>query len=290
MKTFLLRRKSRAAGHFFPAWPGFRLKAGAVLLFLVGLLVGLVVTFPSSIIERRLVSLVEAEGQVRIEQGALRIGFFNIYGDNLVVRPNNADWLTVEVDSLKVSPAWLSLFVLNPTAKIDMRLWGGSLKAEVASDGAIAATATNLKFSLPLQQGSRLSFSGTLVRGEIETVVPLQEESASRIDLTLENGKLGGLLKDIALGTVVLQATGRGEAFRVPTFVSNGGDYALTGGGNLLLRQDMAESRLNLRVEIRPQASADPAITELLGLVARERNDGTYQVRIGGSLAQPTAK
>ncbi len=290
MKTLLLRRKPRTAGHFFPAWPGFRLKAGAILLFLIGLLIGLVITFPSSIIERRLVSLIEAEGQVRIEQGALRIGFFNIYGNDLVVRPNSADWLAVEIDSLKVSPAWLSLFVLNPTAKIDMHLWGGSVRAEVASDGAIAATATNLKFSLPLQKGSRLNVSGTLVRGEIETVVPLLDESTSRIDLTLENGQLGGLFKDITLGTIVLQATGRGEAFRVPTFVANGGDYALTGGGNLLLKQDMAESRLNLRVEIRPQKSADPAITELLGLVARERNDGTYQLRIGGSLAQPTTK
>jgi type II secretion system protein N len=286
MMTLALRRKLRQVGYLFPRWTGFRFKAGVVLLFLVGLLVGLTLTFPSSVVERRLIALVEQQAQVSIEEGSLKVGFFRIYGADLLIRPRAAEWFPLEIDKLEVTPSWLSLLSPNPALHLEAQMWAGSLQGDLHRDGTLAATAKNLTLDLPLRQAGQMSLAGTLILAEVETQLPLQKNSQSRFGLTLESGRLNVLEQEVPFGTLVLKATGQGEAFRVPTLVANGGDYAVSGGGNVLVKQQINDSRLNLRVEIRPQPQADPALTELLGLVSSKRSDGSYQLRIRGTLDQ----
>jgi type II secretion system protein N len=286
MMTLTLRRTLRYVGYLFPGWAGFRFKVLGVLLFLVGALVGLALTFPSSVVERGLINLIEQQAQVRLDEGSLKIGFFRLYGEDMLLRSQAAEWFPLEVDALEVTPRWLSLLSLNPALHFELQLWGGSLQGDLSRDGMLAASAKNLKLDLPLRQGGQLSLGGTLIQAIVDTQIPLQEGSASRVEMTLEEGYLRVLGQSVSFGTLVLKATGRGEVFLVPTLVASGGDYAVSGGGNVLVKQQINDSRLNLRVEIRPQTQADPGLTELLGMVATERSDGSFQLRIRGPLSQ----
>jgi type II secretion system protein N len=290
MMTIALRRKLRQIGYLFPNWPRFRFKIGVVLVFLIFALLGLSLTFPSSIIERQLIGMIEEQALLHIEKGTLKIGLFRIYGEDLLLRTQLAKWLPFDIDKFEVAPRWLSLLSLNPAVRFKLDMWDGQIQGRLHKNGSLTVIAKNLKLNVPLQQEDLLTLGGTLILAEVETQLPLDKESVSRVDVTLENGQLKALGQEIPFGTLVLKAAGQGDAFRVPTLVANGGDYAISGGGNVLIRQPFNDSRLNLRIEIRPQAQADATLTELLRMLSSERKDGSYQLRIRGPLTQVQVK
>lgn len=274
--------------------PSVKIWLAGLLLFIFGLLLGLIFSFPTATLEKRLLQEVEARAQVKIETGGLALSpLFKLHGKHVVVRPESPVWPPVRIDSFDLSPLWLSLLSANPGARWDGRLLNGQIMVDVYRNGSLNVGADNLMLDLPLQEGSNLRLSGHLTQGQMQSTLPLGKTTKSNLQLVLDKMQLvglDGLQKNLAMGTVVLQATGRGHSFKITSLEASGGDFALSGRGNFLLGRNLLSSRLNFRIEIRPTQNADPTLVSLLELAARKKADGSHELHLGGTLSKPTLK
>jgi type II secretion system protein N len=199
----------------------------------------------------------------------------------------------VNIDSFDLSPLWLSLLSANQGVRWDGRLLNGQVLADIYRDGTFNVDADNLMLDFPLQEGSSLHLSGHLNQGQMQSTLPLGKTTASNLQLVLDKVQLvglDGLHKELTLGTIALQATGRGHSFKITSLEASGGDFALSGRGNFLLGRNLLSSRLNFRIEIRPTQNADPTLVSLLELAARKKADGSHELHLGGTLSKPTLK
>lgn len=296
MKRFRLRWSPRPkrAVRDTAGWRPAKSWLTGLLLFFAGLLLGLIFSFPNASLEKRILQEVENRGQVQIETVGLSFSpLIKLHGKLTVVRPENPAWPPVSIDSFNMSPLWLSLFSGNPGARWDGRLLNGRLLADLYRDGTLDVVADNLVLDLPLMDNSELRLFGRVRKGEIQSAVPLRKTTESSLELILEDVRLAGLSsgsRDVTLGTIVLEATGRGNSFQVTRMESSGGDFALDGNGTFLMGRNLASSRLNLRAVIRPRPNADPNLVSLLDLAAPQRPDGSHQLQLTGTLMNPTLR
>jgi len=266
-----------------------------LLLFLLGLLLGLALSFPSAALKNKLLTAVEANGQVRIEAGQLSLSpLLTLTGSNARIVSLTVPAPPLRIDSFRVAPEWMSLLSATPGAKLQARLLGGQLQANLHRNGACDLNADNLALDLPLLQGSGMRLTGLLLQASGQSSqLPLQKSSESELQLVFSNVQLAGLpglSQPLQLGTISLQTSGRGLAFKITTLTAEGGDFQLSGRGSLLLGRDLPSSRINLRAEIRPTPQADPGLVSLLELAARQGADGALELNLSGRLAKPSLK
>ena len=272
-------------------------RAGILLvglgLLLLGGITGLLIALPTDALTNRLIQEIETRTQTEIDiSGGLQLALpLTLRGAETMVQPLNlAQFPPVRIDHFQIRPLWSALLTLNPGVSADVRLMNGKVNAAYRADGSLNLSADDLLLDLPIEQGFSLQLLGRLLQGRLETVVPLGRETASRLTLTLDQVRLLGLTgqeNGLRLGTIVLELNGTGNSFRVVELRAREGDFTLTGTGQILLGDSPAASRLNLRLTIRPEAGADPTLTDLLRMTARESSAGAYQLRLGGSLARP---
>lgn len=265
---------------------------GGLVLLLLGSLLGLFAALPDEALIDRFIQELETQTQTEIESRDLDLDLpFALQGTEIVVRAQNLpQFPPIRIDRFRVSPVWTSLFSLNPGITGDARLMNGSVRAEYHRDGSLNLSANGLLLDLPIEQGFSLQLTGRLLEGRLGTVVPLSRETSSRVALTLDRVRLRGLTGQedgLLLGTIVLELEGQGNSFRVTELRAVEGDFTLSGSGRVLLGNTPAASRLNLRLDIRPEATADPTLADLLRATARDTGNGAYQLRLSGSLARP---
>ncbi len=262
-----------------------------LILFVLGAVVGVAVSFPNNLLEQRLIALAEQQGQISIEKGRVQLGFINLNGTNLEIRTRQDAMPPIEVEHVTISPLWGSLFSGNPGAHVEARLFSGQLQADLFRDGLVDASARDLRLDLPLQNAWNLNFLGQVQNASFNSVVPLTNASESQLQLVLgqasirESGKNEDMLD---LGRVDIKATGKGQSFRITTLTAENGDFTVSGRGNLRLGNSPATSAISLRLDIRPAAEADQGLVELLKLAAKENAEGNYELRISGNLASPS--
>lgn len=272
-------------------------RAGIVLLglglLLLGGITGLFLALPTDALTNRLIQEVETRTNTEIDiSGGMQLALpLALRGAESVVQPRAlTQFPPVRIDRFQVRPLWTSLLTLNPGLTADAQLMNGSMSAAYRADGSLNLQADNLLLDLPIEQGFNLQLKGRLLQGRLNTVVPLGRETASRLTLTLDRVRLLGLTgqeNGLRLGTIRLELNGEGNSFRVAELRAVEGDFTVTGAGRVLLGNSPASSRLNLRLTIRPEASADPTLADLLRMTGRENSAGAYQLRLGGSLARP---
>lgn len=273
-------------------------RAGIVLLglglLLLGGITGLFLALPTDALTNRLIQEVETRThtEIDISSGGMQLALpLALRGAESVVQPRTmTQFPPVRIDRFQVRPVWTSLLTLNPGLTADAQLMNGSMSAAYRADGSLNLQADNLLLDLPIEQGFNLQLKGRLLQGRLNTVVPLGRETASRLTLTLDRVRLLGLTgqeNGLRLGTIRLELNGEGNSFRVAELRAVEGDFTVTGAGRVLLGNSPASSRLNLRLTIRPEASADPTLADLLRMTGRESSAGAYQLRLGGSLARP---
>lgn len=270
------------------------LLAGAAL-FACGMLGGLIISFPAASLEKRILSEVESRGRVKIDAGQLRLWPpYKIEGTNLAIRFASSAWPPVHIDSLRLSPEWLSLLSANPAVHCRMRLMNGHLHAKLSCDGAMKIDAANLTFDYPLLSGSQLRLSGRLATGEIQGGLPLVASTKSDFRLDFSDVKLLGIEgrgEGLTLGDVVLRVAGNGNLFEIATMEARGGQFALNGTGSLVISAvNLPASRFALQLAIIANRDTDPMLISLLDLVAHKKGDSRYEVRMEGSLSRPLMK
>lgn len=260
-----------------------------ILLFIFGLLAGIFFSFPEMKIKQLFISSIERQGHIVIEQGDIDIGFFSIEGSDLLIRPENPLWAPISINSLQLTPLWLSLLTKNPGVHLDMQLSGGTLLADVFRDGTLMATASQLNLAPLLPKDQAVKVSGQLAEMKLSGAIPLGKASESFVALTLKNIKATGnraLKMELNLGDIVIKGTGRGRSFKIISLKADGGDLSISGKGSLLLSRDLPSTRGNIKLEIRPEETADPMVVELLKLGTRQTTNGRYELSLSGSLSE----
>lgn len=267
----------------------------ALPVLLGGWLAGLFIWFPSAALETRLEQ--EANTQLR-GQGRLDLeGLSPRLPFALGVRAGTLNLtqpaLDIAARDIAAAPLWRSLFGGNPGLSFSARLLGGEARGVARRDGALDLKLRDLRLSLPLLENSQLAIEGTLTQGAFTGPWPPREGSASRLLLTLTGVRLTGLSTfgakgdALELGTLELVGTGQGKAFKVDRLESRDGHLVGSGGGSLLLADNLPASRMNLTLNLKTTEEMDGQLRELLSILVPPAPDGSLVLRLSGTLARP---
>jgi len=273
-------------------WPLF---LWALPILLGGWLVGLLLWFPSAALETRLEQ--EANRQLR-GQGRLELdGLSPRLPFALGVRTGTLNLtqpaLAIAAEDIVAAPLWRSLFGGNPGLNFSAQLLEGEAQGFVRRDGELDLKLRDLRLALPLLENSQLAVEGTLTQGAFTGSWPPRDGSAGQLLLTLTGVRLTGLstfgAKEDALelGTLELIVDGQGKAFKIERLETRGGHLIGTGGGSLLLADQLPASRMNLTLTLKTTAEMDGHLRELLGLLVPPAPDGSLVLRLSGTLARP---
>ena len=260
-----------------------------LVLFIIGLLVGLFFSFPQTKIKQQIISSFEKQGHVLVKQGDVQIGLLGIEGVQFLIQPENLSLPAIPIDSFIISPQWMTLISKNPGIRLEMKSFGGDVSADVFRDGTLKALASQLDLSLILPEKQTVKLSGQLETMTLESTVPLQKSSPTVLELVFKNVSFQGenpFPFSLNLGDVVLNGTGRGRSFEITSLRAVNGDLNLDGNGTFILARNFSSSRIKMKINIRPENQLDPTLLELLNLGARQAPDGSYDINLSGILRE----
>ncbi|MHB1397115.1 MAG: type II secretion system protein GspN [Trichloromonadaceae bacterium] len=288
-----LRRsdRPRPAALFPSAGPTFY--AGVLALLAAGFALGLYLGLPTASLKERIEAEALQRAGVPLQIGSLSLRFPPALRlDNVRWQPAGAS-PQLPLDRVQLRPLWWSLFSANPGAGFSTDLLGGSANGQLRRNGTVQVKLSQLTFFAPLAATSSLKLGATLRSGNLQGVYPPQPESESLLNLTLDGVHLLGLealgadADRLELGTITLQASGRGSALKIERIEASGGALQLGGDGTFLLAQPLPGSRLNLALTLQPGANFDPQLRDLLSLFAKPAADGSLRLRLSGTLGAP---
>lgn len=264
-------------------------------LFLLGLCCSFYLTFPDELLRQRLVSEFEARLpiQVELEKAALQ-PLLTLTGEQMDIRLSDRSEVLYQIDSFLLDPGWSSLFTGYPGVDGRLNASSGELSFSWQHSGPLAMTAVDLPFDIPLATSPAMSLSGTISTGAVTSTVPLQSATESEVDINLAQTSVKGLealtasAAGLRLGELSLQMTGQGTSFNITRLETSGGDLLVSGEGSLMLiAGDPSKSRINLKLSIAAGSEADPTLVGLLELAGTRQPDGSRQLRLTGTLANP---
>jgi type II secretion system protein N len=264
------------------------------LLFLAGLLLGFWISFPVGVVQQRLVAEIERQLpiEVTLDQISLR-PWLTLAGRNAKVEFDNLPDYRLAIDAFRIGPWWRSLFSVDPGVQARFESVGGRCDVHLQKSGRLLADASNLLLKIPLATTPVMTLSAALTSARVETATPLQTTTTSLFSLDAADVSVGGLgalfadAETLSLGRVWVKATGRGRALSIEQLTASGGALAVTGKGHLLLGANAASSRVNLTLNIRSTAAANSNLAALLQLVGPQQPDGSYRLRVTGTVARP---
>ena len=260
-----------------------------LILFSFGLLAGIFFSFPETKVKQQIISSIETQGHVFIDQGDINLGLLRLKGSNFQIRPENPLWPTIPINSLIIAPQWLTLLSKNPGIHLDMKLLGGTLWAEMFRDGTLNLTASQLNLAFLSPKDQEMTVSGQLAEMTLSSVVPLEKTSESLVTLRLKSVNVtrnNDLKLTLNLGDIVIKGKGRGHSFKIISLKADRGDLSMSGKGSILIGRDLPSTQVNMKIEIRPEDTADPMVVELLKLGTRQTPSGSYELRLSGSLSE----
>lgn len=287
-----LRSQGRTAAYF--SGQGVRFGLAALILLLAGFIAGFHLFFPSDTLRHRLEREIAARTPLAVEidevsplfplglrAGGIRLG-----------SGSPPEGLTVT--ELQLTPLWRQLTGGNPGLAFRAQVLGGEVAGSWRKSGSIEATLRQLSFSTPVGAvAAPLLLRGELGEGELSGGYPLAAAGDTRLALHFDRMELSGLtafgLADdtLAIGSVELTGSGRGNALKIERLTASGGNLEVTAEGTVLLADPLERSRLNLNLVLRPGRQLDRALADLLELFAKADKDGSYRLRLTGVLTQP---
>ncbi len=297
MKRFRLPRlklKQRGSSTAPKTGSQLRFIVGATLVLAVFFWLGLYLFFPAQALKSRIEHELRANTPAELEIDDLKLRFpLGLLGTRMKVHAELPQKKSLEIDRLSLTPLWRSLFSSDPGMNFEARLYGGALKGELRRQGGVNAKGNNISFAAGLAEGSSLAVAGVLSDGRFSGAYPLRNDTQTLLDLSITGAQLTGVdamgaaAPALSLGTITLQGTGKGPSLKISKLTASGGDLETSGTGTLLLTEPVVNSRINLSLSLTPGAGFDPALADLLGLVAKAGRDGSYRLRLTGTLASP---
>lgn len=283
--------RPRPAALFPSAGVGFY--AGVLALLAIGFALGLYLGLPIASLKERIEAEARQRAGIPLRIGELALNFPPAVTMKTVHWQPAGAVPEIPFDRVQLRPLWWSLFSASPGVGFSTELLGGHANGQLRRNGSAQVQLTGLTFSGPLAATSALKLGATLRAGTLQGVYPPLPESESQLNLTLDGVHLLGLealgaaSDRLDLGTVTLQASGRGSALKIERVEASGGALQLSGDGTFLLAQPLPGSRLNLALTLQPGANFDPQLRDLLSLFAKPAADGSLKLRLSGTLGDP---
>jgi len=284
------KTKRRAA-----AWqkPGLFVLAGAGLL-LLGMLTGFYLFFPAEALRQRVIQEVETRTGAEIQIGQMALYPLLTLDASQISFDVTGLPQPMQIEQLSLAPQWSTLMSSDMGVQLQAQLMSGLVNAEVLRTGIINATATGLRFDLPLQKPMAMNITGKLDQTTVNAATHLDPETKTQLSLQLSDVRISNLAffkedsPGIALGEIVLEVNGQGRAMKINALTAKGGDFNISGEGTLFIGRTSATSRVNLSLHIKTTDSADPTLVSLLELSAPPDANGDHHLRVSGTLATPT--
>jgi hypothetical protein len=125
---------------------------------------------------------------------------------------------------------------------------------------------------------------------DLSVVWPPAADDISNLALKCEQVSVEALLgakEPLLLGSITLNASGKGKDLRLTTLTASGGQLGVDGNGTILLTAPIGRSLLNLNLTLRGNPGLNPTLAELLAAFLPPAADGTSRLRLTGTLASP---
>lgn len=268
---------------------------GSLVLLFVSFVLGFYLFFPGDLLRARLQEELAARSPLEIEVEEVSFRFPPaLMARQIHLQTGQPNRPPLLITDTVLAPSWSSLFSSNPGMVFRSSIGGGRIEGTIRRSGALEADVVQVAFAEPLMANSALALAGTISRGQLSAMVPQTANSDTRLTVTLNQVRLTGLegfgvsSGALSLGTLVLQGSGKGNNYKIDQLESSGGDLEVSGGGTLLLANTAERSRVNLSLTLRPAATLDANLKEMLSLFVKPARDGSLRLRITGTLANPS--
>ena len=266
------------------------LGAAGVLVTLIAFLCGFALFFPAQSLRPRL----EAEGTkrgLRLTIKTLETTFpFGLAAKEVTIGGNAKESGGVKVERLILRPAWSRLLLGQAALAYDATLLDGRIQGIVSRRGSVTLQGEGISWrgALPGQSGGTLVTQGC--GGDLSIYWPAAADDALHLALNCEQARVEGLLgakEPLLLGSITLNASGKGKDLRLTTLTASGGQLGVDGSGTILLNAPFGRSLLNLNLTLRGRPGLNPTLAELLAAFVPPTTDGTSRLRLTGTLAAP---
>jgi len=213
---------------------------------------------------------------------------------DLKVFPQLPEMNPIDFSELQIAPVWTRLFSKTPAISVQGGLADGNFSGQGDQTGRVDLEFSNLAVgqfqseALPYQVAGRLQ--GRLVGEQLASSSAAKGEFALRLSEASVKGLEGfGLGENFSLGVLEVEGKFSKRRLSLEKVVMIDGLIEMSGGGTLLVGDTPKKTRLNLNIRLHPNQSTPAALQDLLGLTGvKPAADGSYLLRIGGTLARPT--
>jgi type II secretion system protein N len=201
----------------------------------------------------------------------------------------------IKFTDIAISPTWSSLLSTTPAAQIAAQVFSGSIEAQIDSAQHIKLAATSLHWEGPIPQLPTLNIQTTIAHLNA-AATGTEISQLEQLQLELSELRISGLKKlsvpvdSLDFGSIKLQLSQKQQNIHLDQLTSSGGDISISCDGHITRHRNLIRSRIDLEFTLTPRQDLDPAITTMLPLFAKKQQDGSYTVRLSGTLAQPRVR
>ncbi len=265
------------------------------VLFIISACLSFGVFFPADVLQQRLLQEVSQKTGLKLYGRNAEMVFPPGFRMDLTVFHDIPELVEVEFTGLRISPVWSSLFSGRPEVSLSGKIAGGDIDLDAGQNGHINLDLEDVTLG-PLQRPD-LPYR---VDGKLSGNLDCQNISAEMtgrgvFSFFLKNMQVTGaaltmlgLPKSISAGE--LHLTGKFDQRRISLeqVLLVGGDLELSGGGNILIGETAEQTRLNLNIRLHPTSTTPDNFREFLKMTGlRPTVDGSYLLRVGGTVAKP---
>jgi len=275
-----------------------RLHLGAFFLLVTAFIAALLSFFPTEALRLRAEQMIRRQTGESVSIGRLSLRpLLSLQLADVKWSPAAEPWPPVNIPQVKVSPRWSALVTAQPglnfiTQLADGRIEGSFIPGADTQAEIISASIAPY-FPGELDYKAQGILSGTFFSdGD-----PSAESTESVFDLQLEQAAVTGLERlgisrdRLSLGTIRIQGNLQGRNLKIENLSAAGGEIQIDGKATILVAKTPQQSRINAQIALTPGPDLAPGLRDLLTLsgVTPDRN-GTFNLRLSGSLAQPNRR
>ncbi|WP_321366217.1 type II secretion system protein GspN [uncultured Desulfuromusa sp.] len=264
-----------------------------LLLFIVSTFLSTWLFFPIEAIQRRLLQNVSQQTGLDMRGRNATLLFPLGIGLDLSIYPDIPGLNDLEITELQVSPVWHSLFSSDKRLNLTGTLATGQFDVDAAESGVIHTQFKNVALAALQKADLLYRISGTVTgrfSGEnlSENMEGQGDFSFHVVNVQIKGLEKIGLPASFSAGTLRLDGKFDQRRFSLEKVVLSEGFLDLSGGGNVLIGETPEQTRLNLNVRLHRTATTPDSLQELFNLTGiKPTADGSYLMRIGGTLAKP---
>lgn len=266
------------------------------LLFVISGFLSFWLFFPAEVLQRRLVQDISQNYGVRLRGEHASMLFPLGLQFDLYVYPESQELPNIKVDNLQVSPVWNSLLSDSPAVDLKGRVADGEFMALVGRKGQLDLNIRSIDL-LPLQKAiNTYRLAGHLTGSLQGDGLTADMSGQGRFTIEISRAQtLGlqrlGLPNYFDIGSLQIEGKFNQRRVSLEKVVATEGALDLSGGGTLLVGEVADQTRLNLNFKLHPNQSTPESLRDMIKLTGvRPTADGSYLLRIGGTLAKPVIR